>query len=96
MACPERGERAGAHLGDGGGVDHGHRHARTRVEEVEQCHLGGQPGLVVADVVAHDLDSGQPEWSDVAAQDVEVAVERGIGREVDARFDHRLPAALGT
>ena len=38
---------------------------------------------------------GQVERRDVAAQDVEVAPERRVGLQVDARLDHRFAAALG-
>ena len=77
-----------------GGVDHGLRHAGAGVVEREQAVLRRQPALVVVDVVADDLDAGQRERRDVAAEHVEVPAERLVGPQVDARLDHRLAQAL--
>ena len=55
----DRGHRPGPHLGDGGGVDDGARHAGGRVHEQQQRQLGRQPRAVVVHVVAHDLDAGE-------------------------------------
>ena len=91
----ERGQGAGAHLGDQGGVEQRHRHAGLRVEEIEQRHLRRQAAAPVLDIVADDLDAGQALRREVAAQHVEMALEGGIGLEMDARLDHRLAEALG-
>ena len=45
-------------------------------------------------VVADDLDARDVERRDVGAQQVEVAVERGVGDEVLARLEHDLSPAL--
>ena len=50
---------------------------------------------VVVDVVADDLHPGHAERGDVAAEDVEVAAEGGVGDEVDPGLDHGFPAPLG-
>ncbi len=67
----------------------------ARIEQVEQPHLRRQAAPVVVDVVADDLDAGERERRDVAAQHVEVAVDtRASGDEMHARLDHRLAVAL--
>ncbi len=91
----ERGDRTGPHVGDRGGVEQRARHAGARIEQVEERHLRGQAALVVVDIVADDLDPGEIEWREVAAQHVEMAVERLVRDEVHARLDDRLALALG-
>ena len=95
VARTEGGHRAGAHVGDRGGVHDRERHPGLGREEVEQRHLRGQPELVVADEVAHDLDSGHAQRLHVAAQDVEVPLLRGLRHQVHARLDDALAEALG-
>jgi hypothetical protein len=85
MLCADRGHRAGAHVGQAGRVDDRDGPAGRRIEEVEQPHLGGQPGAPVVDEIADDLDAGVAERGDVAAQHVEMAVEARIRLEVHAR-----------
>jgi hypothetical protein len=94
VARAERGHGTRAHVGEPGGVDHGLRHASARVVQAEQAALRRQPEPVVVHVVADDLDPGQRERSDVAAQHVEVPPERLGGPQVHARLDHRLAQAL--
>ena len=94
MLRAECGHRTGAHVGDRCGVEQRDRHAGARIEKVEQRHLRRKIALVVVNVVADDLHASQVQRRDIAAQDIEVAVERGIGDEVHARLDHRLAAAL--
>ena len=75
--APMRGHRAGAHVGDAGRVDHRERDARSRGSKRLSSPISdGRPALVVVDVVADDLDAGERERRDVAAQHVEVAVDR--------------------
>ena len=94
MPCAQCRHRAGAHVGDRRGVEQRDGHAGSRIEKIEQRHLRWQPELVVVDVVSDDLDAGETERRDIAAQNIEVTVERGIGNEVHARLDHGLPATL--
>ena len=90
----DRRDGAGAHVGDVGGVDHGDRHARLRIEQVEDGQLRRQADLVVAIEVAHHLDARQAERADVAAQHVEVTGVVLLGHQVHARLEGRLVAAL--
>ena len=90
----ERGDRARAHVREPGRVDHGLRHAGARVVQRQQAVLRGQPELIVVDEVAHHLDAGEAERSDVAAQDVEVTAERLVGPQMHAGLDHGLAEPL--
>src|SRR5260370_31684562 len=64
------------------------------MEQQDDSELRREAELVVVDEVAHDLDAGAIDRGvDGAAQHVEMAV-RLSGRQVDARLDHRLAAAL--
>ncbi len=94
VAAAERGDGAGAPLGDRGRVDDRARDSRARVVERQQRQLRRQAELVVAVVVADDLDAGHAERRDVRAQEVEVAVERRVGHEVLARLEHDLAPPL--
>ena len=95
MLRADRRHRAGAHVGDDGGVEDRARHAGARIEQVQDAEFRRQAVLVVVDVVADDLDAGRIERRDVAAQHVEMAMEGRVGLEMDARLDHRLAVALG-
>ena len=91
----ERGDGAGAHLGDAGGIEHRLGHAGPGIEQVEDRHLRRQAVLIVVDIVADDLDAREVDrCADRAPQHVEMAVRLGIGDEVHARLDHRGAAAL--
>ena len=94
MPGTESGQGAGAHVGDGGRIEDGARHAGAGIEQIEQSHLGWQADLVVVDVVADDLDPGEFERPDITPQHVEVAVEGRIRRQVDARLDDRPAFSL--
>ena len=94
MSRADRRDGAGAHVGQARRVDHRDGCARRRVEQAQEPQLRRQPARVVVEVVADDLDARQTERRDVAAQDVEVPAQRGIGLEVDARLDRRLAASL--
>jgi hypothetical protein len=94
VAAAQRGDRAGAPLRDRGGVDDRARDAGARVIQRQQRQLRRQAELEVAVVVADDLHPGDVERGDVGAQQVEVPVERRVGDEVLARFQHDFLAAL--
>ena len=53
----DRGHRAGAHVGDDGGVEDGARHAGARIEQIEDRQFRRQAVQVVVDIVADDLDA---------------------------------------
>ena len=57
--CAEGGQRAGAHVGDGGGVEDRLRRAGAGVEQIEDAELGRQAVAVVVDEVADDLHAGR-------------------------------------
>jgi hypothetical protein len=57
--------------------------------------ISGQAALVVLHEVADDLDASELQRRDVATQHVEVALEVGIGRQMHARLNDGLAAALG-
>jgi hypothetical protein len=95
VTCAERRHGTGPHVGQAGGVDHGLRHARSRIVEREQPVLRREAAVIVVDVVPDDLDAGQRERRDVAAQHVEVTTECLVRPQVDARLDHGLAVALG-
>ena len=86
---------AGPHLGDGGGVEDGAGRPGARIEQVEDGEFRRQILAVIVDEISDNLHPGQVHGGDVAAQHVEVAVEGGVGHEVDARLDGGLLAALG-
>src|SRR5207237_978341 len=64
------------------------------VVERQQPELGRQPEGVIVEVVADDLHPRKLERRDVAAEDVEMAAERGVGLEVDARLELRRAETL--
>ena len=71
----DRGDRAGAHVGDAAGVQDRLGRADARIEQRQDAELGGQALLVVVDEVADDLDAGGVDRrADGAAQHVEMAV----------------------
>ena len=76
-------------------VDDRKRHPGARVVECEQPELGRQAALVIVEEVPHDLHPRELERGEVPAQDVEVATERRVRLEVDARLEARLPGPLG-
>src|SRR4029450_12521312 len=94
MLRTDRGDRAGASVGDPGRVDDRNRHPGAWVEEIEQRHLGWQAATIVIDKVADDLDARESERGNVAAQDVEMPVKRAVGDEMRARLDHGFAAPL--
>ena len=94
MLRPDGGHRAGTHFGDRGGVDEGERNAVVRIEQVEDGHLRGQVLPVVFVEVADHLHARDPERLDDPAQDVEVALVRGLRHQMDARLDDGLAVAL--
>ena len=94
MLGADRRHRAGAHVGDDGGVEDGARHAGARIEQIEDAEFRRQAVQVVVDIVADDLDAGRVERRDVAAQHVEMAAEGRIRLQMHARLDHRLAVAL--
>ena len=99
IARAERRDRARAHVGQAGGIDHRQRHARRGIEQRQQPHFGRQAERIVVDVVADDLHARQRERCDVTAQHVEMPMNRRAGRvaaghQVHARLDHRAAVAL--
>lgn len=95
MLGADGGDRAGAHIGDDGGVEDGAWRAGARVEQVEYAEFGRQGVQVVVDIIADDLDAGRIERRHIAAQHVEMTAEGRIRLKMDARLDHRLALALG-
>ncbi len=95
MFRADGGDRSGAHVGYDGGIQDRARRAGARIEQVQDAELRGQAMLVVVDIVADDLDAGRIERRDVAAQNIEMAMEGRVGLEMDARLDHGLAVALG-
>ena len=94
MLGAERGDRAGAHVRDSRRVDDGLWHAGPRVEQVQQCHFGGQANFVVVDEVTDHLHAGAVERLHIAAQDVEMALVGALGNQVNPGFDHRFATPL--
>ena len=64
------------------------------IEEREHRELGRQALLPVVDEIADDLDAGDAERRDDAAQHVEMAFGGALRHEVHARLEHRLPQPL--
>src|SRR5437763_15426968 len=89
MPRAERRERAGPHVGELGGADDRDRQAGPCVVERQQTCVGRQSDRVVVQVIADDLDAGKGLPREVAAKDVEVPPERGIGLQVNPRLDPR-------
>ncbi len=96
MARAESCERSGPHVGQSRGGEDRDGHAGQDVVERQQPELGGQPEGVIVEVVADDLHPRKLERRDVAAEDVEMAAERGVGLEVDPRFEAGGAQALPT
>jgi len=94
MARADRRERARSHVGQVRRRDDRDRYARQRVVERQQPYFGRKPEHVVVEVVADDLHARELERREVAAQDVEMAAERRIGFEMDARLELRRAEAL--
>lgn len=66
--------RSGAHLGNRRGIQEGNRHARPRVEQVQQGHLGWQTPGVFVHVIPDNLHPGQAQRAHIAPEDVEVPI----------------------
>ncbi len=90
------GDGTGPHRRDGGGVDHRDWPAGLGIGKIEHRHLGRQVVPVVVEEVADDLDAGEPQGMDHAAQHVEMTARRALFRhQVHARLDDRLAFGLG-
>ena len=94
MARAESRERSRSHIGQLRGGEDRDGHAGQHVVERQQPELGRQPEGVIVEVVADDLHPRKLERRDVAAEDVEMAAERGVGLEVDARLELRRAETL--
>ena len=90
----DRGDRAGAHVGEPRRIDDRQRAAGPRIEQIEETHLRGQTVAVIVDVVGDDLDTCETERRDIASQHIEVTVEGSIRREMHAGLDHGLAMPL--
>ena len=64
------------------------------IEESEHRELGRQTQLPVVDEIADDLDAGDAERTDDAAQHVEMTFGGALRDEVHARLEHGLALAL--
>src|SRR4051812_49161108 len=94
MASADSGQRARAHLSDECRIENCNRHAGLGIEQVEERHLGWKPETIVLDVIADDLDAGEPERRNIAPENIEMALESAVGRQVYTRLDDSLLAAL--
>ena len=90
----ERRECPRPHRRERGSVDDRDGRAGARVEQTEQPELGGQPELMVADVVPDHLHAGELQRLKIAPEDVEVSADGGVRAEVHPRLDRRQPRSL--
>src|SRR5262249_36908362 len=91
----DRGDRAGAHVGQVTAVDDRLWDAVARVHEQEQSDLGWQAFLVVVDVVADHLDAREVDRrAERTAQPVEMPRYGRIRHQMHARLDDRLAPTL--
>ena len=94
MPGAQRRHGTGAHVRQHGGIEYRARRPRLRIEERQHGELGRQPLPPVVDEISDDLDAGDAERRDDAAQHVEMALGRALGHEVHARLEHGLPQPL--
>ncbi len=94
MLGTDRGDRAGAHVGDAARIEDRPGRAGAGIEQGQDRQFGRKAELVIVDEVADHLDARAVDRRlDRAAQHVEMAVG-DTGLEVHARFDHGLAAPL--
>ena len=74
MLGAQRGHRTRAHVGQHRRIEDGARRAGIGIEEGEHGELGRQPLFPVVHEIADDLDAGDAERSDDAAQHVEMTL----------------------
>ncbi len=83
-------ERARPHVSYPRRINDGLWYSRLRAKKVEQRHLRRQSLLIVVDIVPHHFDAGIAERSDIAAENIEMAVDGGIRCQMEARLNNGL------
>ena len=90
----ESGHRAGAHVRDGRGVEHGLHHAGLGIEQVHDRHFRREILLVVVHIVSHDFHARHVQRLNIAAQHVEMTLGGIFGHKMHPRLDAGLSEPL--